>query len=113
MFSFGQQSNSGPVNFATNKAILDNLAKEKVKSFNYNLSDKPNLSKSNPFFMPPKPSVIPEEEQTPEAAVSENPLDSATTLKKVSQILKKDEEQEKPFSIFNLKGNSKARERML
>lgn len=46
--------------------------------------------------------------------MSQNPLDSATTLKRVNQVLKKDgNNDDKPFSIFNLKGNSKAKQRML
>lgn len=87
------------------------MAKEQVKTFNYNLSDKPKLSNSSPFFMAPtEVNKIDSDPKAEEASfVNENPLDSASTLKQVKEVLKKDGSKDKPFSIFNLKGNTKAK----
>ena len=90
--------------------MLSALENERRRVISYSLFDKSDeeikkgVKESNPFFIKPNKAF----EGGPRAAlVDRNPLSSADSLKRAKDA--QDPDQPEPFSLFDLKGNSKAK----
>lgn len=103
-FNFKPNDASGKLE--TDPSIVSKLEEEKTKPIQFDFFKKHSDTRSNsPFIIKPNR----EKPSNETVLVDQNPLSSSKALKKVREAQEEDTPPEK-FSLFDLKGNSKARE---